>query len=113
MDDLNRQAQHQSDEPKEHSNTETRHLIPPVRFRQRVDAAPGYRRVAWEDRKDVVRVESMVRLMWGARLPGREGGLLNARLRYFDPDRKRAGPEDVAALVSELSDARTVVTLIN
>ena len=58
--------------------------------------------------------ESLVQLMWGALLPGREGGLLNARLRYFDPDRKRAGvPEDVAALVSELSDTRTVVTLIN
>ena len=58
--------------------------------------------------------ESLVQLMWGALLPGREGGLVNARLRYFDPDRKRAGvPEDVAALVSELSDARTVVTLVN
>ncbi len=58
--------------------------------------------------------ESMVQLMWGALLPGREGGLLNARLRYFDPERRRAGvPEDVAALVSELSDNRTVVTLIN
>ena len=58
--------------------------------------------------------ESMVQLMWGALLPGREGGLLNARLRYFDPDRKRAGvPEDVAALVSELSDTRAAVTLIN
>ena len=56
--------------------------------------------------------ESLVQLMWGALLPGREGGLLNARLRYFDPDRRRAGvPEDVAALVSELSDTRTVVTL--
>ena len=58
--------------------------------------------------------ESLVQLMWGALLPGREGGLVNARLRYFDPDRKRAGvPEDVAALVSELSDTRTVVTLVN
>jgi hypothetical protein len=58
--------------------------------------------------------ESMVQLMWGALLPGREGGLLNARLRYFDPDRKRAGvPEDVAALVSEIADRRTTVTLIN
>ena len=58
--------------------------------------------------------ESLVQLMWGALLPGREGGLLNARLRYFDPDRKRAGvPEDVAALVSELSDIRTTVTLVN
>ena len=47
-------------------------------------------------------------------MPGRDGGLLNARLRYFDPDRRRAGvPEDVAALVSELSDTRTTVTLVN
>ena len=58
--------------------------------------------------------ESLVQLMWGALLPGREGGLVNARLRYFDPDRRRAGvPEDVGALVSEVSDARTVVTLVN
>jgi hypothetical protein len=58
--------------------------------------------------------DAMVQLMWGALLPGREGGLLNARLRYFDPDRRRAGlPEDVAALVSELSDTRAVVTLVN
>ncbi len=57
---------------------------------------------------------ALVQLMWGALLPGREGGLLNARLRYFDPARQRAGvPEDVAALVSELSDTRTTVTLIN
>ena len=47
-------------------------------------------------------------------MPGRPGGLVNARLRYFDPERKRAGiAEDVAALVSELSDRRTTVTLVN
>jgi hypothetical protein len=58
--------------------------------------------------------ESLVQLMWGALVPGREGGLVNARLRYFDPERKRAGvPEDVAALVSELSDTRATVTLVN
>jgi hypothetical protein len=58
--------------------------------------------------------EAMVQLAWGAVLPGREGGLLNARVRYFDPDRRRAGlPDDVAALVSEMSDSRTVVTLVN
>jgi len=40
--------------------------------------------------------------------------LLNARLRYFDPERKRAGiPEDVAALVSGLTDSQTTVTLVN
>jgi hypothetical protein len=58
--------------------------------------------------------DALVQLMWGALVPGREGGLLNARLRYFDPDRRRAGvPEDVAALVSQLSDRQTVVTLVN
>ncbi len=58
--------------------------------------------------------DSMVQLMWGALVPGREGGLLDARLRYFDPDRRRAGvPDDVAALVSALSDTRTSVTLVN
>jgi hypothetical protein len=58
--------------------------------------------------------DALVRLMWGALVPGREGGLVNARLRYFDPVRRRAGvPEDVAALVSALDDRRTVVTLVN
>ena len=58
--------------------------------------------------------DALVRLMFGALVPGREGGLLNARLRYFDPTRRRAGvPEDVATLVTGLSDRRTVVTLVN
>jgi hypothetical protein len=57
---------------------------------------------------------ALVQLMWGALLPGRDGGLLNARLRYFDPEQKRAGvPDDVGALVSEISATRTVVTLVN
>jgi hypothetical protein len=43
-----------------------------------------------------------------------DGGLLNARLRYFDPERRRAGvPPDVAALVSQMSDTQTTVTLVN
>jgi hypothetical protein len=59
-------------------------------------------------------VGGLVQLMWGALVPGREGSLLSARLRYFDPVRRRAGvPDDVGALVSELTDDRTVVTLVN
>jgi hypothetical protein len=58
--------------------------------------------------------DSLVRLMWGALVPGREGGLLNARVRYFDPQRRRAGvPADVAAMVTGLEDRRTTVTLVN
>jgi hypothetical protein len=57
---------------------------------------------------------ALEQLMWGALPPGRAGELMNARLRYFDPVRRRAGlPEDVGALVSELGDTRTVVTLVN
>jgi hypothetical protein len=61
-----------------------------------------------------VTVSALLQLMCGALEPGREGGLLNARLRYFDPTRNRAGvPEDVAALISELTDTKTTVTLMN
>jgi hypothetical protein len=57
---------------------------------------------------------SLVELMWGGLPPGVDGGLVNARLRYFDPARRRAGvPEDVAALVSRLTDDQTEVTLVN
>src|SRR5262249_58423423 len=59
-------------------------------------------------------VDAMIRLTLGGMPPGRDGGLLNARLRYFDIQRKRAGlPEDVGALVSEMSGTQTAVTLVN
>jgi hypothetical protein len=81
----------------------------------RADASTPARRLA-DNMLDYnpATTDAMVQLMWGALLPGREGGLLNARFRYFDPVRRRAGlPDDVAALVSELSDARATVTLVN
>ena len=58
----------------------------------RSDATPPEKRLADNMLNyNPAATESLVQLMWGALLPGREGGLLNARLRYFDPDRKRAG----------------------
>lgn len=42
------------------------------------------------------------------------GGLLMARVRYFDPYRARPGlPPDVAALVEKLEDTKTVLKLVN
>ena len=42
------------------------------------------------------------------------GGLLQARVRYFDPDGRRPGlPPDVAALVEKLGPERAVVRLVN
>jgi hypothetical protein len=59
-------------------------------------------------------VDALIRLTLGGLPPGREGGLLNARLRYFDPARHRAGlPDSVAALVSKMTDTETDVTIVN
>lgn len=59
-------------------------------------------------------VNSLVQLMLGGLPPGREGSALFCRLRYFDPDNRRAGlPEGVAALIDEMSDETVAVTLVN
>lgn len=59
-------------------------------------------------------VESLVELVLGGLRPGRSGSALFCRLRYFDPAERRAGlPEDVAALIDEMTDDRVSVTLVN
>lgn len=56
----------------------------------------------------------LVQLMNGANEPGGSGSLLHARLRYFDPERRRAGlPEDTCALVDKIEDNVVFVTLVN
>jgi hypothetical protein len=57
---------------------------------------------------------NLVRLMLGGLHHGNRTLVLNARVRYFDPDRRRAGlPADVAALVEGLGAASTTLTLVN
>jgi hypothetical protein len=59
-------------------------------------------------------ISTLVNLMLGGPPPGGVGRVLQARLRYFDPERRRAGvPADVAALVERLTDVQTVVTFVN
>jgi hypothetical protein len=59
-------------------------------------------------------VRSLIRLMLGGLPPGNSGNGVHCRVRYFDPQRRRAGlPEDVAALVEQLTADRTVLTLVN
>jgi hypothetical protein len=61
-----------------------------------------------------VKTTALIQLTQGGMEPDRRGNLVNSRLRYFDPARKRAGlPEDVGALISEMSDTGTTVTLVN
>ncbi len=58
--------------------------------------------------------ETLTQLMLGGLPTGRTGGPLHCRLRYFDPERRRAGiPEDVAALVERLSADSVTVALVN
>lgn len=59
-------------------------------------------------------VENLTQLMLGGLPTGRVGYPLHCRLRYFDPENRRAGlPSDVAALIDSMSDSRTSVTLVN
>ncbi|HUG93878.1 MAG TPA: hypothetical protein VML55_23820, partial [Planctomycetaceae bacterium] len=59
-------------------------------------------------------VASLVEQMMGGLIGGKNTLILHARLRYFDPQRRRAGlPEDVAALVEEMSGDHVTVTLVN
>jgi hypothetical protein len=56
----------------------------------------------------------LVQMTMGAPFTCYNGGLLMARVRYFDPVRERPGlPEDVAALVETLGADQTVLTLVN
>ncbi len=58
--------------------------------------------------------EVLTQLMLGGLPTGRVGFPLHARVRYFDPDRRRPGmPEDVAALVEKLTADEAVLTLVN
>ena len=58
--------------------------------------------------------DALIQLTLGGVPTGRVGYPLHCRLRYFDPERRRAGlPEDVAALVDTLTAGETGVSLIN
>jgi hypothetical protein len=77
-------------------------------------ATPDMRPADHAQRFNPVVTTPLLNLMNGANDPGGSGNLLHARLRYFDPDGRRAGlPADVAALVDSLEDEAAAVTLVN
>ena len=90
------------------------------RLRRRVaamradESTPDTRPSDGAQRFSPVSTDTLVNLMLGANEPGSSGNILHARLRYFDPARRRAGlPEDVAALVSAMTADSVTVTLVN
>jgi hypothetical protein len=58
--------------------------------------------------------EALVNLTLGGNHPGTSGNILHSRVRYFDPERRRAGlPRDVAALVERITPQGITLTLVN
>ena len=67
----------------------------------------------WQNMNPVA-TEALTQLCFGAPQVLYNGGLLQARLRYYDGDRARPGlPPGVAALVERIDPAATALTLIN
>ena len=59
-------------------------------------------------------VQSLVELMMGGLVGGKNTLILHARLRYFDPVNRRAGvPDDVAALINKMDATHTHLSLVN
>jgi hypothetical protein len=59
-------------------------------------------------------VTSLIHLGLGGISAGNSGNILHCRVRYFDPEKRRAGwPEDVAALVEKLSGDSMTISLVN
>ncbi|MEV6006936.1 hypothetical protein AB0M29_09010 [Streptomyces sp. NPDC051976] len=67
----------------------------------------------WQQSNPVV-TEALVQLTWGGPQVVYNGGLQQARLRYYDAAARRPGlPPQVAALVSAIDPDATVVDLVN
>ncbi len=59
-------------------------------------------------------LDSLMELMLGGLPPGNAGAVLHSRVRYFDPERRRAGiPDQVASLVDRLTADEVSLTLVN
>jgi hypothetical protein len=67
----------------------------------------------WQQSNPVV-TEALVQLTWGGPQVLYNGGLQQARVRYYDAHARRPGlPSSVAALVSSIDPEATVVELVN
>lgn len=106
----------------DHPATALRAELQRVRQRtQQVRDEPTPRERRWQEwrsdsfyRYNPVATGTLVNLMLGGNDPGNSGNTLHSRVRYFDPQTRRAGlPEDVAALVSRITPSGITLTLVN
>lgn len=90
------------------------------RVRRRVDglrkdaSTPDTRASDHSQKYNPVATNALVRLTLGGNEPGGVGNILHSRLRYFDPEKRRAGlPDAVGALVEKILPDAVIVTLVN
>ncbi|MCS6850185.1 MAG: hypothetical protein NZ700_03325 [Gemmataceae bacterium] len=102
------------DYPEQALRRDLDHLRRQVEAIRRDTSTPDTRLSDDSMRLNPASVTSLIELMLGGLPPGRSGSVLFCRLRYFDPERRRAGlPDDVAALLDRLTADQTAVTLVN
>jgi hypothetical protein len=94
------------------AQAQARHRLARIRAYRGVDVAEPDIHL-WQQCNPVV-TEALVQLTWGGPQVIYNGGLQQARVRYYDADRRRPGlPASVAALVSSIDPLATVVELVN
>ena len=94
------------------AQAQARHRLARMRAYRDVDISEADIHV-WQQCNPVV-TEALVQLTWGGPQVIYNGGLQQARVRYYDADRRRPGlPPSVAALVSSIDPAATVIDLVN
>ncbi len=68
----------------------------------------------WTHDYNPLTTAALVNLMLGGVDPGKAGNVLHTQVRYFDPQRRRAGlPQDVAALIDRIEPEAVSLTLVN
>jgi hypothetical protein len=94
------------------AQAQVRHRLARGRAYRDIDIAEADIHV-WQQCNPVV-TEALVQLTWGGPQVIYNGGMQQARVRYYDGERQRPGlPDSVAALVSAIDPEATVVDLVN
>jgi hypothetical protein len=94
------------------AQAQVRHRLARMRACRDVDVSEADIHL-WQQCNPVV-TEALVQLTWGGPQVIYNGGLQQARVRYYDADRRRPGlPPSVGALVSSIDPSATVVELVN
>jgi hypothetical protein len=94
------------------AQAQVRHRLARMRAHRGLDVSEADIHL-WQQCNPVV-TEALVQLAWGGPQVIYNGGLQQARVRYHDAERRRPGlPPSVAALVSSIDPAATVLHLVN